>query len=74
MPSVSSKTLIDNATPLPPAQARVQGHRLEGRHRVSVNVSVTTVDASVRRTIFFGPPPTTASPRCEPTTSTTITC
>jgi hypothetical protein len=56
MPSVIFETLIDNATALPPA-GRIDSKLIDlrGADRVSVNVSITNVDASVRRTIFFGP-------------------
>ena len=56
MPSVIFETLIDNATALPPG-GRINSKTInvKGADRVSVNVSITNVDASVRRTIFFGP-------------------
>jgi hypothetical protein len=56
MPSVIYETLIDNATALPPG-GRIESKVIDvrGADRVSVNVSITNVDANVRRTIYFGP-------------------
>ena len=56
MPSVIYETLIDNATALPPG-GRIDSKVIDvrGADRVSVNVSITNVDANVRRTIYFGP-------------------
>jgi hypothetical protein len=56
MPSVIYETLIDNATALPPG-GRVDSKTIDvrGADRVSVNVSITNVDANVQRTIYFGP-------------------
>ncbi|PZR99677.1 MAG: hypothetical protein DLM67_03300 [Candidatus Nephthysia bennettiae] len=56
MPSVIYETLIDNATALPPG-GRIDSKVIDvrGADRVSVNVSITNVDANVQRTIYFGP-------------------
>ena len=56
MPSVIYETLINNATALPPG-GRINSKTIDvkGADRVSVNVSITNLDASVRRTIYFGP-------------------
>jgi len=56
MPSVIYETLIDNATALPPG-GRIDSKVIDvrGADRVSVNVSITNVDANVSRTIYFGP-------------------
>ena len=56
MPSVIYETTIENATALAPG-GRVESKLIDvrGADRVSVNVSITNLDANVRRTIFFGP-------------------
>ena len=58
MPSVIHQIIIPFQTVVGPgARFQSQAFDVDGTESISVNISITNVNAAIKRTIFFGPSP-----------------
>ena len=58
MPSVIHQVIIPLQTVIAPgARFQSEAFDVDGTESISVNVSITNVNPSIKRTIFFGPSP-----------------